>query len=171
MTNAHLQHCLTRLRETRTLLDQIETDLRAALTPGPNVINIEGPAADSWQLVLRAVVTGRARLACALRRARLEVDDLRRVRPGREAGPNVINIEGPAADSWQLGVGRIDLWRWTDAPPAYRALSTHGEDEDFVAFVPASVARNVVVDHLLAGRGAVYEYEVAGGTVLIGAGQ
>jgi hypothetical protein len=116
MTNAHLQHCLTRLRETRTLLDQIETDLRAALT----------------------------------------------------AGPNVINIEGPAADSWQLGVGRIDLWRWTDAPPAYRALSTHGGDEDFVAFVPASVARNVVVDHLLAMSSDVYEYEVAGGTVLIG---
>lgn len=30
----------------------------------------------------------------------------------------------------------ILVWPFDDAPPEYRALSTHGGDEDWVAFVP-----------------------------------
>ena len=31
----------------------------------------------------------------------------------------------------------IKVWRFEDAPKKYRALSTNGGDEDWIAFVPA----------------------------------
>lgn len=34
----------------------------------------------------------------------------------------------------------ICVWRFRDAPEAYRDLSPHGGDEDWVAFVPAPLA-------------------------------
>lgn len=33
----------------------------------------------------------------------------------------------------------ILVWAWRDAPTQYRALSTHGGDEDWVAVVPAGM--------------------------------
>lgn len=32
----------------------------------------------------------------------------------------------------------IKVWEWSDAPEEFRALSTHGGDEDWVVFVPYS---------------------------------
>jgi hypothetical protein len=34
----------------------------------------------------------------------------------------------------------VRVWRFYDAPDAYRRLSTHGGDEDWVAWVPPSMA-------------------------------
>jgi len=31
---------------------------------------------------------------------------------------------------------RVTIWPWADAPEEYRAVSDHGGDEDWIAFVP-----------------------------------
>jgi len=72
-------------------------------------------------------------------------------------------------DDSQIDRGII-LWAFRDAPEHFRDLSGHGGDEDFVAFVPASM-----VDTPLAcdvERMAICDcetHEVEGGVVLIGA--
>lgn len=33
----------------------------------------------------------------------------------------------------------ILVWRWQDAPESYKAMSPHGGDEDWVAYVPESL--------------------------------
>lgn len=38
----------------------------------------------------------------------------------------------------------IQVWRWEDAPEEYRALSTHGGDEDWVALVPKEMAAEYI---------------------------
>lgn len=30
----------------------------------------------------------------------------------------------------------IKVWKWNDAPEKYKALSTHGGDEDYIVYVP-----------------------------------
>lgn len=34
----------------------------------------------------------------------------------------------------------VHVWRFDDAPPEFRALSTHGGDEDWLALIPAALA-------------------------------
>lgn len=63
----------------------------------------------------------------------------------------------------------ILVWRWRDAPCTYKALSTHGGDEDWVAFVPESL-RDVYIPWLeRLGVCDLSEHEVYGGIVYIGA--
>ena len=61
----------------------------------------------------------------------------------------------------------ILIWRWEDAPEEYRKMSTHGGDEDWVAFVPKELAKeyirfldegifdNAVDNIIISGVGAV----------------
>jgi hypothetical protein len=43
---------------------------------------------------------------------------------------------------WREPTEAITLWPFKDAPPEYRALSPHGGDEDWLAFVPALLVRD-----------------------------
>ena len=66
----------------------------------------------------------------------------------------------------------ILVWRFEDAPEEYKALSHHGGDEDWVAFIP-----NKYKDYYLGwmdegtsfGSCSVSEHKVKGGIVRIGA--
>jgi hypothetical protein len=65
----------------------------------------------------------------------------------------------------------IFVWQFHDAPDQYKALSRHGGDEDWLAFVPASLF-GTYISWIEGGRFGicdVEEYEVNGGTVYIGA--
>ena len=65
----------------------------------------------------------------------------------------------------------ILAWAFYDAPKAYRDLSPHGGDEDWVAFIPDSFRGDpVFIDqHTPFGCCSVSEHKVEGGTVRIGA--
>lgn len=63
----------------------------------------------------------------------------------------------------------ILLWAWDAAPAELRALSTHGGDEDFVAFVPNGVDDSYVRDALFQHYAHVSEAAHDGGTLLIAA--
>jgi len=80
--------------------------------------------------------------------------------------------EATGRHRWVSIERQIHIWRWDDAPEAFRLLSTHGGDEDWVAFVPVALD-GVWLPFLEAGTGFgicdVYEYPVPGGVVLIGA--
>jgi hypothetical protein len=39
----------------------------------------------------------------------------------------------------------LKIWRFEDAPTKYRKLSTNGGDEDWLVFIPNSVAENVLM--------------------------
>lgn len=66
----------------------------------------------------------------------------------------------------------IRVWAWEETPEHLKALSTHGGDEDWVAFVPPHYA-----DHWIGwlesgtpfGVCEVYKYECSNGVVYIGA--
>lgn len=64
----------------------------------------------------------------------------------------------------------ILVWRWQDAPKEYRELSPHGGDEDWVAFVPASLSDEWIP---WIGRDFgccdISEHDVENGRVYIGA--
>ena len=63
----------------------------------------------------------------------------------------------------------ILVWRFWQAPDIYKALSPHGGDEDWVAFVPESL-RDVYIPWLeRLGVCSLSEHEVDGGIVYIGA--
>ncbi len=66
----------------------------------------------------------------------------------------------------------VAVWPWDDAPKQYRALSTHGGDEDWVAFVPDRY-RDLWIPWLDSGTPFgfcdVEIHHVEGGTVHIGA--
>lgn len=70
-----------------------------------------------------------------------------------------------------LGINPIMVWPFHSAPEAYRNLSPHFGDEDWVAFVPSDC--NDPVDWLASGtpfgRCETSAHEVTGGTVYIGA--
>jgi hypothetical protein len=38
----------------------------------------------------------------------------------------------------------IQVWKWTQAPKEYRALSMHGGDEDWVALVPQELIQESI---------------------------
>lgn len=71
----------------------------------------------------------------------------------------------------------ICIWPWLDAPEEYRALSPHGGDEDYVAYVPEALRDEPIVWKLgdrnsaggALGSSDVSEHEVHDGLVLIGA--
>lgn len=68
--------------------------------------------------------------------------------------------------------GRAALvWPFRDAPQGYRALSPHGGDEDWVAFIPHGFRGDPTFmgQETDFGRCNVSEHPVAGGTVRIGA--
>ena len=66
----------------------------------------------------------------------------------------------------------VKVWQFGDAPQEYRDLSTHGGDEDYVAFVPDAL-RDYWFMFLDEGTPfgccCVSEHKVKGGKVLIGA--
>ena len=66
----------------------------------------------------------------------------------------------------------ITVWRWEDAPEEFKALSTHGGDEDWVAFVP-SFLKDTYIGWMDEGSSfgccSVSEHEVKNGVVRIGA--
>lgn len=66
----------------------------------------------------------------------------------------------------------IKVWRFQDAPEEFRALSDHGGDEDWVAFLPESFNGDWI-DWMESGTSFgcchVSEHTVEGGTVRIGA--
>lgn len=65
----------------------------------------------------------------------------------------------------------IIVWRFEDAPEHYKALSTNGGDEDWVAFVPGSLDEHYI-GWLEVGSSFgcwdVSRYVVDGGSVRIG---
>lgn len=66
----------------------------------------------------------------------------------------------------------ILVWRWQDAPEEYRNLSPHGGDEDWVAFVPYSIASSYIAwleEGSSFGCCSVSEHGVPGGIIKIGA--
>lgn len=70
----------------------------------------------------------------------------------------------------------IKIWRWRDAPQAYRDLSEHGGDEDYVMLVPADYGWDHLVDLLGDRHGSaigccsVHRHELpCGSTLYIGA--
>lgn len=66
----------------------------------------------------------------------------------------------------------IIVWRFEDAPEAYRALSTNGGDEDWVAFVPDSYDGYRPGWLESGGPFGCYDvksHDVPGGTIYIGA--
>lgn len=68
--------------------------------------------------------------------------------------------------------GAILVWRFQDAPPEYRALSDHGGDEDWLAFLPDEVAGEWIGwmnPGSSFGCCDVSEHRVEGGIVRIGA--
>jgi hypothetical protein len=66
----------------------------------------------------------------------------------------------------------IQIWAWDDAPDEYRALSTHGGDEDWVAFLPDEWGDEYPSWMDEGTRFAVcdlYRYKVENGWIYIGA--
>lgn len=64
----------------------------------------------------------------------------------------------------------IIVWYWKDAPVKYKALSPHGGDEDWVAFVPNDIMIPMWMDEGTPfGCCSVSEHEIDGGTIVIGA--
>lgn len=69
----------------------------------------------------------------------------------------------------------IQVWAWDDAPDEFRALSPHGGDEDWVAFIPQPVYDSHGGNFPWCESGSrfgvcdVSEHEVTGGVVRIGA--
>lgn len=66
----------------------------------------------------------------------------------------------------------IIVWEFDEAPEEYRALSSHGGDEDWLAFVPDSLKRRYIgwlESRSSFGPYSVSEHSVEGGTVRIGA--
>lgn len=66
----------------------------------------------------------------------------------------------------------IKVWKWQDAPEEFKALSNHGGDEDWVAFVPDSMKDEYIgwmEDGTHFGCCDVSEHSVPGGVVRIGA--
>lgn len=66
----------------------------------------------------------------------------------------------------------IIVWRFDDAPEDYKSLSTHGGDEDWLAFVPDSLKDGYIgwmEEGTSFGCCDVYEYPVHGGVIRIGA--
>ena len=63
----------------------------------------------------------------------------------------------------------ISIYRWEDAPYAWKKLSTNGGDEDWVVFVPEPL-RGEYIPFLEEGRfsNIVDSYEIPGGVVIIG---
>lgn len=65
----------------------------------------------------------------------------------------------------------IKVWRFYDAPKAYRDLSTNGGDEDWVAFIPDAMSQEYI-GWLESGSSfgccCVDEHKVAGGVIRIG---
>ena len=66
----------------------------------------------------------------------------------------------------------IQVWKWEDAPQAFRKLSQHGGDEDWVAFVPQALKDETIwwmEEGTPFGVCDVYSYPVEGGIIRIGA--
>ena len=69
----------------------------------------------------------------------------------------------------------ILVWKFKEAPEHYRKLSTHGGDEDWLAFIPDEYIHKYGFDVFWAEEGSsfgccrVSETEINGGVVLIGA--
>ena len=66
----------------------------------------------------------------------------------------------------------IKVWRFEDAPEKYKALSDHGGDEDWLAFVPETMKDRYIPwmdDGSSFGCCRVSEHTVDGGVVRIGA--
>lgn len=66
----------------------------------------------------------------------------------------------------------ILLWHFYDAPSEYRALSEHGGDEDYLAFVPHGVDVPWWMDEeecSVFGVCSITKHQVDGGYVYIGA--
>lgn len=63
----------------------------------------------------------------------------------------------------------INVWRFDDAPAAYKKLSDHGGDEDWVVFIPAGIeCLPLEIDtYYVQGWGHVCRAELADGAVLI----
>lgn len=63
----------------------------------------------------------------------------------------------------------ILVWRFEDAPEVYRAMSTNGGDEDWIAFVPDALREAWVswMDYLTYHCGTPEEVEVPGGVIRI----
>lgn len=77
----------------------------------------------------------------------------------------------PSSDE-DLRTGAILVWRFHEAPPQYQALSDHGGDEDWVAFIPDSLAGEWIgwlQEGTSFGCCRVSEHSVDGGVVRIGA--
>ena len=64
----------------------------------------------------------------------------------------------------------ISIYKWNDAPQAWKDLSTNGGDEDWLAFIPNDL-KGEYMPFLEEGRfsNIVDSYDVPGGVVLIGA--
>lgn len=63
----------------------------------------------------------------------------------------------------------ISIYRWEDAPQAWRDLSTNGGDEDWIAFVPESL-KSEYMPFLEEGLGfgnSVEVCDIPGGVVFI----
>lgn len=60
---------------------------------------------------------------CATRRAARAAEERERL----EAAAHFVSAAGPRT---------VLVWRFEDAPPVFRALSSHGGDEDWVAYSP-----------------------------------
>lgn len=66
----------------------------------------------------------------------------------------------------------IRVWPWPDAPERFRALSSHGGDEDWVAFVPTEFCTDYIpwlAPGTPFGVCDVSEHHITGGVVYIGA--
>ncbi len=75
---------------------------------------------------------------------------------------------------WQINAKTnqvILVWRFEDAPEAYRELSPHGGDEDWLAYVPSSLCEEYIgwLEYGPFGCYQITEHKVDGGTVKIGA--
>jgi hypothetical protein len=64
----------------------------------------------------------------------------------------------------------IKVWKFDDAPPEYKLLSTNGGDEDWVAFVPRKFVGEYIawLDSNQFGCAGVQTIEVDDGTIYIG---
>ncbi len=67
----------------------------------------------------------------------------------------------------------VKVWAFDEAPQEYQDLSTHGGDEDWVAFIPKRLAKRHWYGWMENGTPFgicdVIEYRVRGGFVRIGA--
>ena len=65
----------------------------------------------------------------------------------------------------------IKVWQFDDAPKEYRDLSTHGGDEDWIAFIPECMKDDYIgwteEGHSF-GCCSVSEHKVNGGVIRIG---